>query len=265
MPSKSRTFISIAILVFLIIGIHYLGWLSGIENFFRRVVAPASGALYNFGVNINGTEEKFSSVDDLKKAYQEAMDAVLNNQVEQTKLKLVEQENDELRMQLNFQKKMQIKSVGSEVIGKNIDPLGNTLIINRGLDDGIKIDDPVVVRDGIVVGKIVKTEQKMSIVRLINDNQSKIAATVMNSDKSMGLVEGGYGISVQMTYIPQNETVNIGDLIVTSGLEEKVPRGLLIGKVEMVEKEAYQPFQNAVVTPSANLEKIRLVSVLLME
>jgi rod shape-determining protein MreC len=66
-----------------------------------------------------------------------------------------------------------------------------------------------------------------------------------------------------MTFIPQNETITPGDVIVTSGLEPLIPRGLTIGTIEAVEKEAYQPFQKAVLTPLASLNKLRVVSVLL--
>ena len=54
----------------------------------------------------------------------------------------------------------------------------------------------------------------------------------------------------------------MNDSVVTSGLESGIPRGLLIGKVEAVEKEAYQPFQKAVLTSLINLEKISLVSII---
>jgi len=50
---------------------------------------------------------------------------------------------------------------------------------------------------------------------------------------------------------------------VTSGLEKGIPQGLLIGTVEAIEKEAYQPFQKAILNPLANLDKITLVSVLI--
>ena len=66
-----------------------------------------------------------------------------------------------------------------------------------------------------------------------------------------------------MNFIPRNETVNIGDLITTSGLEDGVPRGLVIGKIAALENEAYKPFQQAIITPTANLDKIFLINVII--
>ena len=65
-----------------------------------------------------------------------------------------------------------------------------------------------------------------------------------------------------MDFIPRNEVVLVGDMVVTSGLEETIPRGLLIGEVAVAQNEAYQPFQQAVLTPSTDLTKLFIVSVL---
>lgn len=262
MSSKRKTFVSISILIVLTVCVHYLGWLRPIEDASRFFVSPFSKKVYSLSVQIAGDTEDFTSVEDLKRSYQLAMDDLLANRVQSVKLELLEKENTELRNQLKFIQKKQLVTSGAEVIGKNIDPLGNTLIINKGTLDGIKLSSAVLVGEGIMVGKIARVENNIAIVRLINDGQSRVAVALMNQDKSIGLIEGGYGISVKMNYIPQNENVNIGDLVVTSGLEENIPRGLLIGTIEAVEKEAYQPFQKAIVKPMIDLDKIRLVSII---
>ncbi len=253
---------SISIVIVLVITTHYIGWLSSVENFFTNLITPGSKLMYSISVEAN-EKEQFESVDELWTAYEELKDKLIDNEVNQVQMKLVSQENIELKEQLNFIQEKKYTSIGAEVIGKNLDPIENTLILNRGVNDNIEVGQPVIVANGILIGKIVKVEDKLSVVRLINDNQSRIASTIMNQDKSIGLIEGGYGISVHMNFIPQNETIQIGDMIVTSGLEQELPKGLLIGKIEAIEKEAYQPFQKAVIAPSTNLDKITLVSILL--
>lgn len=262
MRSRLKTFLSISFIILIVIVFHYLSWLKPIEYFLRVLVKPSTQAIYSLSLKVNDGEEKFNSCDDLQKAYKTTKEELLQSQVDNAQLKLLTAENTELRKQLNFVETKAFKTIGADVIGKNIDPLGNTLIINRGGNDGIEINNPVIVSNGLLIGKIVKIENDISIVRLINDNQSKIAATVINNDHSLGLIEGGYGISVKLNYVPQNETINNGDIIVTSGLEEKMPAGLLIGTIEAIEKEAYQPFQRAILTPFANLEKILKISVI---
>lgn len=262
MISKTKTFTSIILVLAIIIFFHYLGWLRPIENFFRSLINPLSVVMYDLSIKSGNETKQFSSVEELKLAYLKLAEDNRQLEIKTADYGLLKQENDDLKKQLNFLQKQKMPTIGAQVIGKNIDPLGNTVIIDRGLEDGIKIDQPVIADNGILVGKIARVENSTSIVRLINDNQSKIAAMVINMDRSMGLVEGGYGISVRMNFVPQNETINVGDLIVSSGLEKTIPKGLLLGTVEAVEKEAYQPFQQAVLQPAINLEKLSLVSVL---
>jgi len=219
--------------------------------------------MYALSVKINNTEEEFTTSEDLLEAYKKIKDEWLKNKINEVELETLRQDNENLRQELNFIKTKNYDSIGIEVIGKNIDPTESTLIINRGSKDGVREGSPVVVGNGILVGKIAKVEEKISVVRLLDDNQSKVAATVINYEKSVGLIEGGYGISVQMNFIPQSESIGVGDIVVTSGLEEKMPRGLLVGAVQAVEKEAHQPFQKAVIKPFAKFDKVTIASVLI--
>lgn len=219
--------------------------------------------MYDLKIKINGVTEGYNSIEELKTAYKKTKEENMANLIDKSKLILLETDNNELRKQLNYYQKKPYKFVGADVIGKNIEPLASTLIINRGRKDGIQENQPVIVSEGILIGVITRVENDTAIVRLLDDNQSKIAASMISKDKSIGLIEGGYGISIKMTFVPQSEVVNVGDTVVTSGLQEKIPRGLLVGTVEAVEKEAFQPFQTAVLKPLAELDKINMVSVII--
>lgn len=243
--------------------LHYVHWLKPVEDMFRYFINPSSKALYALSVKISGEEEKFATPEALLSAYQQLKSDWLENKIDEVEVATLRQENDNLRRQLSFIKAQNYSSVGVEVIGKNIDPTESTVIVNRGAKDGIKIGCPAISDKGILIGKVARVEDNFSIIRLLDDNQSRVAATVANHDRSLGLVEGGYGISVLMNFIPQNEVVNVGDAAVTSGLEEGMPRGLLIGTVEAVEKEAHQPFQTAVIKPFVSFNKITLASILI--
>ncbi|MBD3311724.1 MAG: rod shape-determining protein MreC [Candidatus Magasanikbacteria bacterium] len=262
--NRKKTLISISFFIFFIILLHYVGWLLPVENFFRRLIVPGSKAMYTWSYWINPEEiDRVEELEEMKTKYKELEDKLLSVQVDQVQLDLLKEENQKLRTQLNFyDEHNNYEYIGAEVVGENIDPVGSTVILDKGQNYNINEGDPVIVNNGIIIGRILRVEEDISVVRLINDSQSKIAATLTNEDRSIGLVEGGYGISVRMNFIPQNEKINVGDTVVTSGLEEGVPRGLLIGNVEVVEKEAYQPFQKAVLSPFVDLDKIIFVSVI---
>ena len=263
MRKKFLTLFAVSIVVAMTILSHYFGWLKPVESFFRYLINPGSKAMYALSIKINDTEEEFATSEELLEAYKKIKNEWLKNKINEVELETLRQDSENLRQELNFIKTKNYDSIGIEVIGKNIDPTESTLIINRGAKDRVEEGSPVIIGDGILVGKIAKVEEKISVVRLLDDNQSKVAATVINYEKSLGLVEGGYGISVQMNFIPQSESIMVGDIVVTSGLEEKMPRGLLIGTVQAVEKEAHQPFQKAVIKPFAGFDRVTIASVLM--
>jgi rod shape-determining protein MreC len=259
---KQQTFFGIVFIIFVFIILHFIGILRPIENFFRAVIKPGTESMYDISVSLNQENELFKNIEDLKNAYISCATDITQNKIDTATFELLKQENEELKRQLNYIGKKELKTIGAQVIGKNIDPLGNTLVLDRGSESGISVNNAVIMGEGVFIGKIVRVENNTSVVRLINDNQSKIASTLINQDKSIGVVEGGYGISIRMNYIPQNETVKVGDIVITSGLEGDIPTGLMIGAIEAVEKEAYQPFQKAVITPSVDLTKIKQVSII---
>lgn len=262
MQRKIRTFFAILVVIIITISFHYLGWLTPVERFIRGGIAPASSILYTWSVTVEDDTEQFMSVEELQEAYTALKKAHLYSKIDYTKITLIEEENESLRKQLLFITGRTVTTVGADVIGKQIDPVGSTLIINRGSRDGIKESNPVIVHNGILIGKIARVEEDMAIVRLITDNQSRIAATLMNKNKSIGLVEGGFGLSVRMTSVPQHEIIALGDTVITSGLEKEMPHGLIIGSVESVEKEVYEPFQRAIIGSPVELEELTVLSVL---
>lgn len=204
----------------------------------------------------------FTNKNSLLKRIQELEDALKQREAALVEQTILVEENNALREKLLFTKRTGRIPLISYVVGKTIDNTGNTLIIDKGARDGVQEESAVIVGDGILVGKIAKVNPRTAIVRLINDPHSKIAATVLNADKSIGLVEGGFGISVKLTTVLQTEVLKEGDLIITSGLEETVPRGLLIGQITRVEKEDYRPFQEGIIQPADSLARLTLVGVL---
>jgi len=259
---KSITFLFISFAIFIFIILHNLNFFYFLENPVKKFIFNITGFFYN--KNSSGFTEEIQNLnkDILVEKVLSLTEEIKTNENYKIQNQILLAENEELKKQLNFFEKNNYQSIGAEVVGRAVDPLATTLIINRGEEHGIKIDNPVIIADGVLVGKIIKVLKNESIVRLINDNNSKIGATILNKDKSLGLVEGGYGLGVKMDYIPQNEIINIGDVVVTSGLTEGIPRGLIIGKVEVVEKQAHQPFQQAILNTNADLSYINVVSVI---
>jgi rod shape-determining protein MreC len=259
---SKETYPYIGVVLLLLIGVHYTGLLSGVENFLRALLITPFSGVHSFSVKTGTDYQFFKDKEAFMTAYSTCLTDAGNQAILSAQVKLLQKDNAELRKQLEFKQKQATQSIAADVVGNNLDGAEQTLVINQGSDAGVAPDQPVVVGDGILIGKIIKVEKNIAIVRLIDDNRSKIGSLVLNEENSQGVVEGGYGISLRMQFIPRNETVQVGQQIVTSGLEDKIPRGLLIGTIAVVENEAYQPFQQAILTPAVNLTKLTLVTVL---
>lgn len=257
--SRTTTFFTIFFVIIIVIGFRYFHWLNFVEKPIISVIdwslKPINKIKSNFSKNTN---QNLSDVD--KNIFEELKE---KNKLNETNVEILKEENTELKKQLNFFDKNTYEHVGAIVLSRTVNPLATTIIIDKGSTAFIKVGDPVVVSDGILIGKIIKVEENRSVVRLINDNSSAVGATVMNNERSIGLVEGGYGLGVRMNYIPQNEVVTPGDVIISSGLSDSIPHGLVIGTIEIVDKQPHEPFQQAIITPAADLGYINLVSIII--
>ncbi|MFH1292108.1 MAG: rod shape-determining protein MreC [bacterium] len=251
--------------ILLLIFFHYLGWLGYIENSLRSLLIPISSSIYNAKNKIHDQYELYKKEQEINQLYQQCQVEVESNEFLKTKIQNLEEENLGLKEMTNFKNNTNFKLITAKIVGQDTNRIEKMFIIDAGSKQGVAQGQAVIVGQGILVGKIARVEKDVSMVRTINDNQSKIAATLSNKDRSLGIVEGGYGLSIRMNLIPRDEIVMIGDKVMSSGLDKTIPRGLLIGEVTVSENEAYQPFQQAIITPATNLSKLSLVGILILD
>jgi rod shape-determining protein MreC len=149
--------------------------------------------------------------------------------------------------------------LAAEVIGASADPTSHTLFINRGERDHVRRNLAVITPEGIV-GKIVEVFPTSSQVLLINDRDSGVGALFAGT-RTHGVVKGSGDPNPRMDYIVNDEKVQVGDKILTSGEDHIFPKDLPIGKVESA--KAATPFQAISIAPAARLDRLEDVLVLL--
>jgi len=185
--------------------------------------------------------------------------------IERAELEKLRDENAVLRDQLGFLERRQWKGVAASVTQRSVGPNGSSFVIDRGVDDGIQKGNAVVVGDGMLVGKVTSTTATSATVTTLTDPGLATAITLLNGVRTIGLAQGVTGTLIAIEYIPNEETIRINDLVVTSGLEEGMPSGLLIGIVNDVQSDPTAPFQKAIVEPLADSRRFAIVSVLVTE
>jgi rod shape-determining protein MreC len=179
------------------------------------------------------------------------------------RIKEVLLENNRLRKLLLLRERSSEKLISAEIIGR--DPVGwfKTILINKGDGDGIKGARAVIAHQGIV-GRILDVAADTSKVLLITDINSSVDALVQRT-RARGIVEGRTSSLCELKYVSSSDDVMLGDLVVTSGLCGIFPKGLPIGTVSRIKKNSFGLFQHVELTPSASLNRLEEVSILLAE
>jgi rod shape-determining protein MreC len=169
-------------------------------------------------------------------------------------------EADRLATLLTFRQAHQsIAMVAARVIGTSADTASETVYLDRGERDGIRRNMGVITPDG-VVGKVIESYRDTSQVLLLTDKDSGVGAMLLES-RIQSPVGGAGEPLLSMKYVANDDTVNVGDRVVTSGMDRIFPRDLPVGTVTQIKPGT--PFKQIRLRPAANLERLEEVIVLL--
>lgn len=249
----------------LLIFLHGVKIMAPIESFIAAKSRPLLSRVYFLSFYLRSDYKQKANSTDWAGLARELRDEVNNLTAENAKLRILENENRILREHLDFANRSGFDLILANIIatGGLSEGANRSVIIDKGAGNGLKDGQIVLSSQGIVAGKIIAAKDNMAEVCLLNGPKCSFAVTVLNSDKTRGIVEGELGLTVKMKFIPQTDNIEKGDLIITSGLEPDIPRGLVIGKISEVEKGSNELWQSAVVEPLADLDDLSIVSVLL--
>lgn len=258
----ARLSVILLAVMFLLFFLHYLNVLLPLENLTIWLLAPIQQRVYATGTKINNLYFAAVKQKELSKANKQLEEEVANLTVANAELKTRLEESRELLLQHDFLSRQDYSAIVAKVIGKNPEPTRQAIILNKGSQDGVKVNLPVLSANGVIAGKIYQVKQNSAQAILLYDSRSRIAALVQNDAKSKGVVAGEHGLSLKMEFLPQTEIVKVGQVVVTSGLEANIPAGLVIGKVRRVEAESNSFFQTAWLVPLIRLDDLTVVSIL---
>lgn len=198
-----------------------------------------------------------SGVRDTASLYLNLIDIRTDNRVLKEKLseleatlsqfKEIKSENERLTSLLEFKKVTPHTLLTARVIGHDILGQHSTLFIDKGSDDGIIPGQAVITPTG-VVGSVLNTEKSFSQILTLTDRYSDIDAVIERS-RARGILEGVSPTVCRLKYLQRTDDVQVGDLVVTTGLDHIFPKGFPIGKVIRVDKKDYGITQEVQVEP----------------
>jgi len=170
-----------------------------------------------------------------------------------------EQALTRLEALLDLKRQVALPVIGARVIAYDPTLWSRSAIINQGKAQGVKEGLPVLAPQGIV-GRIVAVYPEYSKVMLIVDRKSGADAMVQRT-RIRGMLKGKGGNRCSLEFVPKSADVQVGDLVLASGLVGLYPKGLVFGKVTAANKKNPGVFQEIEVTPSVDLSALEEVLV----
>lgn len=217
-----------------------------------------------------GINNMFNNYFKLKDVLKE--NKILKDNVD--RIEAVEAMNEELKQEIDKLKgELKVEHVLSDyeylnatVINRNSSTWYNVLTIDKGTNSGVEEGMAVINSSGII-GKTTNVSTFSSDVRLITttDSNNKISVSIVSLGKRLTGVINRYDYKsgyLEVEGISNTDTVNVGDVVYTSGLGGVFPSGILIGKVSEITTDVYDLAKIINVTPSASFDDINYVTIL---
>lgn len=249
--------ILISLLIFILDGRDAFDPVKGV---FGPLVSPVSQRLSGLDSPLQGNAASDSELQAQLEQVQAQRDQLL---AENARLSELAAEVEQLRAQLGFQQMHpELSTVNARVLGRDPQSLEKYIVINRGANDGIAIGQAVVSPE-FLVGQVVEVDPNRARVLLLIDAGFQTGARLQSS-RATGIVYGRwqFGERAEMRHIPMDTEVAEGEIVVTSGLSQGIPAGLVIGSVTEVHKHELGNEITCDVLPLVTFEDLQTVTVI---
>lgn len=237
-------------------------------GYFSGASSAFSGSLINFqtwlSTRFTALQEFFTAPQDVVALRQQNVE--LENEVSELQSQVIQLqqqvgETQVLAALVDFSRARPENTYkAAAVIGRDPSPFLHYVIINRGSNDGILRGMPVVTDQGLV-GRVDAVIADAARVQLITDPASNINVRLQNAEEDASLIGSVTG-DVILELIPQDASIETGDLVLTSGLGGGYPSDLIVGQVVNIRSRDYDLFQQATVQPVVDFNRLQIVLVI---
>lgn len=237
------------------------GALTGVLGFLRDPLAVVTG----------WTSARSDAVADAVAGPRNLATAL--NEIDQLRARIdeLERENEQLREEQGEAQLLrelfdraadnpEYRRILADVIGQDTNPALQSILIDKGFDDGVRVGMPVEAARGLI-GQVYRVSNNAAQVALLTETASAIPVRLGNT-RATGMLRGqGRGALPTIDWIDLQYRVEVGELVMTSGLGGKFPEDLVIGRVVQVDRNEAELFQRAVVQPAVDFNSLETVFV----
>ncbi len=200
----------------------------------------------------------FTTRDDLAEENETLQARLLILERRALKYAALAAENNELRRLMNSSEVLDDRVIVAEIVSVSPDPFSHELVINKGSRDGISEGQAILDASGLM-GQVIQTSSFTSRVLLISDSSHAVPVEVVRNGLRAVLLGNGDLNSLELVHVPDTSDVREDDVLVSSGLGGRFPRGYPVAKISRVNKDPGEPFVKIEARPLAQLNRSHLV------
>jgi rod shape-determining protein MreC len=235
------------------------GPLAGLGRTALGIVGPLQEAVSNVFRPVTDFVQGVTRIGSLRAENQRLREqlVVISRQLQE--VTTLRRENEELKKLFGLSERLQLATIGAEVIGESPSNFEYSVVINKGADDGLVPDMPVVGPEGLL-GKVVRVSGSSSSVLLIIDPDFSVGVRLAASGET-GVLVGRREHDLLFDLVDPGTTVRPGELVETSGLGGVFPAGIPVGVVSFADADEASLDKQVLVRPNVDFSALRLVAV----
>ena len=239
-------------------------------NFFEKAIKDSTTFVMNIANKpfefIKDKLKENKEKNQMYKEYKKLKSKAEKSDLYLARIEELENEIDDLKESLDLETITGYKEINATVVNRNVGSWYNNVTINKGSKSGIKEGMAVITNKGLI-GKIINVSNFTSTVKLLATDElsNKISVKIQLDDKSVYGLLTSYDKKKNIYLvegISDNDEINVGSKVVTTGLSEIFPSGILVGEVKKVTKDKYELAKALEVTPAVDFDDINIVTVL---
>lgn len=251
----------VALCIWLIAFLLPEGVTKALKHVIAPIAAPVEGVMAWVAFEVRDVSAFLSSIGDLKRENERLEMERLSLSLNEGRLRELEEENRLLREALRLPLDTTLEAIPAEVIGRDLNGVSMSLMLNRGSIDDVEVGMAVVVGTGNLIGRIAAVYLTSAEVRLLSHAESTVAARIAGSS-IQGVIRGDHGLGLVFDMALSDEALEPGAPLITSGLGDALPKGLAIGEIREVRPSADRLFQQATVTVPMAFSDVRYASII---
>lgn len=258
---NNRLALAIVLSVLLIFVDHKLDGFKSTRVYLNSLMSPIQYLANLPGLMLSESAQRLTSHQELLEENEKLTNQLLLMQEKVQRFDVLAHENEKLRQLLEVPLRNNAHKMVAELMAVDKNPYSQQVLINKGAIDGVYLSQPVLDEKGIV-GQVMEVGTTNSRVLLVADVTHAIPVRSLRNDIRFIATGSGALNELYLEYVPHSVDVEVGDILISSGLGKIYPEGYPVARIKSVVRDESRPFAQVVAEPLARLDRLKYLLLL---